>query len=349
MLIFLLVIIGLSVLILGHEAGHFVAAKLFGLKVDEFGFGFPPRIFKKRRGETDYSFNWLPFGGFVRIAGESDRISGEAEKLEALPAEEKKRYFFFQPVWRKAVVVVAGVAVNFVLGWFILSAVLMVGAPRALVISDIQRGSPAEAAGFIKNDIILGFEEAENFIIFVDDNRGKEIILEIVRGGEKLSIAATPRTETGPQEGALGVGFFEGGGEKMGFFTAIWEGFVRSLRICGAVVVALISLVKNLLFNASLLEGVVGPIGVFSVAYGASGLGITHLLQLIAMISLNLAVINLIPFPALDGGRLFLIFAEKIKGSPVPYKIESWVNGIGFALLIFLMAILSARDIGNLI
>src|SRR4051812_33036769 len=129
MLTFLIVLIGLSLLILGHEAGHFLTAKMFGLKVDEFGIGFPPRIkgwrpFNKaqgKEGETTYSVNWLPFGGFVKIAGE-DRAEGDA-----LPAADAKRYFFNQPAWRRLIVIAAGVAVNFLLGWFLLTGVFMTG------------------------------------------------------------------------------------------------------------------------------------------------------------------------------------------------------------------------------
>ncbi len=374
MLIFLLVIIGLSVLILGHEAGHFFVAKLLGLKIDEFGFGFPPRIFAWRPkqsprksalapskvegsgpresavfGETEYSINWLPFGGFVRIAGESDRISDGVEKLEAMPEEEKKRFFFFQPAWKKAVVIGAGVVTNFLLGWILISTVLMVGLPSALVVSGTQPGSPAEAAGFLNGDIISGFKTADSFISFVNENKGKQITLNIVRNGKEISLLATPRTNASANEGALGVAFFEGGETRQGFFSALWDGFNRSLSICYAILIALFSLVKNLVLHGSLLEGVVGPIGIFGVAQDAGGLGIAYLLQLIGLISLNLAVVNLLPLPALDGGRLFFTLIEKIKGSPLPRKIESWVNVAGFAFLILLMVLLSVRDLGALL
>jgi regulator of sigma E protease len=164
-----------------------------------------------------------------------------------------------------------------------------------------------------------------------------------------LSVIAVPRTDAGPDEGALGVLFFEGGEEKKGFFSALWNGLLRSLYVCGAVVAAFFNLIKNLLFQGSLLEGVVGPIGVFAVAYDAGGLGLAYLLQLVAMISLNLTIVNLIPFPALDGGRLLLIVVEKIKGSPLPRKIEAYTNAAGFAFLILLMALLTIRDVGGLL
>src|SRR3989344_342396 len=134
MLITLLVIIGLSLLILGHEAGHFVMAKLFGLKVDEFGFGFPPRIFAKKKGETEYSLNWLPFGGFVRIAGENGEFGKAGEDNDA---EADGRLFYRQPAWKRALITVAGVSVNFILGWLLISIIFFVGTPPAVIITGI--------------------------------------------------------------------------------------------------------------------------------------------------------------------------------------------------------------------
>ncbi len=171
MLIVLIVIFGLSFLILSHEAGHFLVAKAFGLKVDEFGFGFPPKIFGKKKGETEYSLNWLPFGGFVRIAGENDGVVKD-ELASTLTDAEKKRIFAFQPAWKRASVMIAGVTVNFLTGWLLLSAVLMIGTPKALVVSDVQKGSPAEAVGVVSGDIVKGFADAQSFIQFVSGHRG---------------------------------------------------------------------------------------------------------------------------------------------------------------------------------
>src|SRR5581483_133576 len=149
MLIFLIVIIGLSLLILGHEAGHFLVAKLFGLKIDEFGFGFPPRIKAWKKGETEYSINWLPFGGFVRISGErgefamQDELAGDKAELKnsseqaksSAAAPDESRLLYAQPAWKKSLIMLAGVIVNFIIGWILVSVVLMVGTPNALVIA----------------------------------------------------------------------------------------------------------------------------------------------------------------------------------------------------------------------
>jgi len=347
MLIAIIVVIGLSVLILGHEAGHFFAAKLFGLKVDEFGFGFPPRIKAVRKGETQYSFNWLPFGGFVKIAGEEEQIT-EPEKLEALPPEEKKRYFLFQPAWKRFIVIGSGVFVNFLIGWAMASLVFMIGTPTLLIVGGVESGSPADKAGILNGDIIKNYSNSKDFVGFINQHRGQQINLEILRGDKNLNLPAVPRISTGPNEGALGVSFSESGVQSQSFFSALASGFKESVFIVGATVSAFYDLAKNLIVHGALLAGVVGPVGIFSVAEKTGQAGFIYLIQLIGLISLNLAVVNLIPFPALDGGRLFLIILEKIKGSPVSIKTQSYINGVGLAFLLLLMAAVTVRDVVNL-
>lgn len=356
----LLVIIFLSLLILGHEAGHFFAARFFGMKADEFGFGFPPKIFgwrpkrkfkddngtfQQAQGETEYSVNWLPFGGFVRIAGENDRASGDLSNLESLPESEKKKYFLFQPAWRRSVVILAGVVVNFLIGWILISVIFMTGTPKALVITDIQKGSPAEAVGIFSGDIIKGYVESEPFINFVSENKGKEIEIMVNRGGEELVFGVTPRVEAPPDQGSLGVVLADAGFERLGFFAALGQGFMRTLDIVGLTFQTFYQLLIGIFTQGTLIAGVVGPVGIFGVAQKAGALGFIYLLQIVSLISINLAVLNLIPFPALDGGRFVLILAEKIKGSPIPLRAEAILNGVGFALLILLMVVVTIRDV----
>lgn len=340
----LLVIIGLSLLILLHEAGHFFAAKYFGLKVDEFGFGFPPKLFSKKKGDTEYTFNLLPFGGFVRIAGETDRILDE-EKLNAEPEEVKQRMYFTQKAWKRSVIVLAGVFMNFIIGWFLMSLLFMIGGKTVLLVSDVQGGSPAESAGLQSGDIIKNYSKSQDFINFVNQNRGQEISLEILRGNKSETIKAVPQ-DRGDQ-GSLGIYLSEGGIPKFGFFKAIWEGLLMTGRIAWQTVDAFVQLLRNLFFKARLLEGVVGPLGIFGVANEAGKIGYLYLVQLLALISINLAVMNLIPFPALDGGRFFLILVEKIKGSPVSVKTEGIINATGFIFLVGLMILISIRDVAN--
>ncbi len=343
MLITLIVIIGLSILILGHEAGHFFVAKAFGLKIDEFGFGFPPRIFAKKKGETEYSLNWLPFGGFVKIAGESDHL-GETEIEAHISEEEKKRIFLYQPAWKKALITVAGVVMNFILGWILLVVVLMVGTPAVVFITDVQKDSPAALAGIKAGDVIQGFTATEEFINFINTNQGKEVEVRVRREGGEMAFAVTPRVPASKEEGSLGVGLANGGSEGAGFFTALKDGFIQAGIISWYTLVGFFDLIANL-FQGRVVEGVVGPVGIFGVAQQTGQIGLIYLIRLISLISLNLAVINLVPFPALDGGRLFLLAIEKIKGSPLSRKTEMAINSIGFAVLLILMVLITVHDI----
>ncbi len=353
------VIVGLSVLILGHEWGHFFAAKKFGLKVDEFGFGFPPKIFawrsrrkikegetlRQAQGETEYSLNWLPFGGFVKIAGENDRISGDSDKLQDLPPAEKRRIFLFQPAWKRAVIILAGIFVNLIIGWFLFSVVFLVGTPKALILTAVQPGSPAEAVGIKANDILEGYTDSDTFVNFVNANRGKEIEVSVLRGSEKLKFKVVPRVSVKPEEGALGVGIAPAGADPQGFFKSFWYGLEQTGLIAAGTVKGFYILLKGLVINGRLSSDVTGPVGIFTIASQIGKIGWAYLINLLALISVNLAVINLIPFPALDGGRFFLILIEKIKGSPVPVKLEAVINGVGFALLLALMVVITARDL----
>jgi regulator of sigma E protease len=361
MLIIIFVAIGLALLVLLHEAGHFLVAKIFGLKVDEFGFGFPPRIGAKKIGETEYSFNWLPFGGFVKISGERGEMelmsgerreeSGEAENFSELPRRspfETSRLFYAQPAWKKSLVILAGVLVNFIIGWLLISTVLAIGTPKALVVSGIEPGSPAAVVGIETGDVVKDYPDYQAFVAFVDAHRGKPIALDLLRNNKEISVSVTPRVVTAPNEGAIGVTLLDAGSLREMPLAALHDGFFDSLSLSTAIFQALGHVVVQLFFHASLVPGVVGPVGIFGVAEETGKIGLIYLLQFVGIISLNLAVVNLIPFPALDGGRFLMIILEKIKGSPVSGKVEAWINGLGFAFLLLLMVLLTVRDVANL-
>lgn len=332
----LIVIIGISLLILIHEFGHFLVAKKMGLLVEEFGFGFPPRLFSKKIGETTYSLNLLPFGGFVKIFGEDPLATATAGQ---------ERSFAAQPAWKRALIIVAGVLMNFLLGWLLMSIIFMIGTPKAILIAEVLPGSPAEVTGIMPQDQILGFEKAKDFIDFVNKNRGKEIALDISRGGEELSFKVIPRVEG---EGPVGVSLVEAGVDKQPFFLAIWEGLKTAGFIVAAIFGAFLNLIWGFLTQGKVLVDFVGPIGIFGVASQAGELGFLYLVQLIAMISLNLTVLNIFPFPALDGGRLLFVLIEKIKGSPLSQNFERAANTAGFILLLLAMIAITIRDITRL-
>jgi regulator of sigma E protease len=164
-----------------------------------------------------------------------------------------------------------------------------------------------------------------------------------------VDVTVTPRMNVGPNEGPIGVALSEGGTAREPFFQALWDGLRTSFILAGMIFQTLWQLIKNLFVHASLLTGVVGPVGIFGVAEETGSIGAIYLVQLLGIISLNLAVVNLIPFPALDGGRFLMIIIEKIKGSPMPEKVEAWINGLGFAFLLLLMILLTVRDIRGLL
>lgn len=326
-------------MIIVHELGHFWSAKKFNAYVEEFGFGLPPRIFGKKKGETIYSVNLLPIGGFVKIRGEN-----REDEKDDLP---KERYFYNLDIWKRAVVLTAGVAMNFVFGWFLLTIVFLSGTPDALFIAEVAEDSPAFEAGIMTNDRVVDFNTAEEFIAFVNLNKGQEISLNIEREGENLVINVMPRLAPPENQGALGVALVEGGADRQGFFTSIWESLKVSAEIFSMIFVGLFKLIKLAILGQEPLAGVGGPIAIVKLTSQVSSLGFIYLLQFMALISINLAAINIFPFPALDGGRLLFLMIEKIKGSPLPKRFENYANAVGMGLLLLLMVLLTVKDIGR--
>jgi regulator of sigma E protease len=329
-------------------------AKLFKLRVDEFGIGFPPRMFAWKKGETEYSVNWLPFGGFVKIAGENDHMDKETAVMESAvdgvvtPIAEvagKDRYFFARPAWQRALVLFAGVAVNFFIGWLFLTIVFAVGTQPILAIQNVDVNSPAASAGVEAGDIIQHYEHVGDFIAYIKSHPNDAVQFTVLRDGNELTFNIQPFVQDGIAR--IGVALAEGGGEKQNIFQAAKAGLIASGQVCWLTLTSFYLLVKNLFLHASLLEGVVGPVGIFAVAQQTSQFGFVYLFQLLGFISLNLAVANLIPFPALDGGRLLFLIVEKIKGSPISKKMEMWANGIGFFFLIGIMILVTVRDVAN--
>jgi regulator of sigma E protease len=339
----IILIIGLILLVFVHELGHFLAAKQAGIKVEEFGFGFPPRIKGWQYGETLYSINWLPLGGFVRIHGENKHRSEELAR-ETGVLIEAKRAFFAQSFWRRFVVIAAGISINFIAGWLLLSLVYMVGARQAVVITEVQSGSPAESVQLQSGDELIGFTTAEEFIEFTKTEQGKQVSIRIVRSGEELTVTPLLRRAS-PESAPLGAAISPVGFASLSFFSALKKGLVDSVMAVAEIFRAFGSLIGKLFSSASVPENIVGPVGIFGIAGDLGKLGFVYILQLVAMISLNLAALNAIPFPALDGGRILFMVIEKLKGSPLHPVREMWTNAISFGFLILLMLIITGRDI----
>lgn len=347
LLIFILI---LGILVLVHEFGHFIIAKKSGLTVEEFGFGFPPRIFSWKVNETLYSINLLPLGGFVKILGED---GGETSSPKS---------FSSKSAGIRSLIAAAGVSMNFLLGALLLIIGFYVGLPQVLdkenetiaknvqiQIIAINHNSPAEEANLKLGDSIENFTEISILQDFINQNKGKEINLKIKRGENYLEIKTTPRINPPKEEGALGIALVKTGIVSYPWYESVWLGIKSSFIITWEIIKGFFELIKNLLTAGKVPQEVAGPVGIAVLAGQAINLGFIYLLQLVALISLNLAVLNLIPFPALDGGRLLFLGIEKIKGSKVNPKIENAIHSIGIILLLTLVALITYRDILKLL
>ena len=347
----------LSVLVLVHEAGHFVMAKIFGIKVEEFGFGLPPRIFGKKFGETIYSINWLPIGGFVKLYGEDEAGSGKPQfKVQKSEAKDKDRAFFSRPVWQRAVVVFAGVFMNFVLAVAIISFLFsVVGVPipgNKVTIDAIVKGSPAEKSGLQVGDIVesingVSITSTAQLITITREHLGEKLELKVKSqklGTETLSI--TPRKKYPSNEGAMGVAISQNSTiKKYPWYEAPFVGTKEALNETGAIANGLVTIVVQIFTKGSVPSDVAGPVGIAELTGTVVGIGPAAVLSFISLLSLNLAIINILPIPALDGGRLLFILIEGIFRKKVNQKIEGYAHAIGMAILLILIALITLHDL----
>lgn len=345
---FIIFILLLSVLVLSHEAGHFFSARFFGIRVDEFGFGLPPRVFGVRRKGTLYSLNLLPFGGFVKIFGEEGEGGADLTSFSSKPA------------YQRAVVLFAGVAANLLLAYLVFSLVSFLGVPEALsdkeaalalnsfvAVTEVARNSPAESAGLTAGDKILNFKNVAEFQDFVNKNRGKEIDISLERGGEILNKRVLARANPPDGEGSLGVALMMLRIRKAFWYQAPLDGARLTWNAFLGTVYGLYGAARDLLFgHASQIE-VAGPVGIFSLTYSAVHLGLSTFLTFLALLSINLAILNVLPIPGLDGGRLAFLCYEIIRKKPVSQKTSIWAHSLGLALLILLMILVTYRDIAK--
>lgn len=362
-LIFVAVIV---VLIVVHEFGHFVVAKLSGMRVDEFGLGYPPRaLVLGKIGETEYTLNWLPFGGFVKIYGE-DGITAEGSTPGRAFADKNR---FLQ-----ALVLLAGVSMNLLLAYVLITGALVLGTPRALshqeiaqathvqlAVAQVLPNSPAARAGLIAGDAIVSAQvgnatwhmsSTESFSTFVSSSGGHKITLSLTDGsGVKKSVTASPQQgliPSDPSRYALGVEVAPIGSIPMAFGTALVRGATLTWGVFVLTAQGLWHFFYGIATLSADLSQVAGPVGIAGAVGAASAQGVGNLLSLMAIISINLAIINLIPIPALDGGRLLFVIIEGITRRKIKPSIAQAVNGIGFALLILLMVVVTAHDVFKL-
>lgn len=355
-----LVIAILVFLIVVHELGHFIAAKIFGVKVTEFGIGYPPRAFSFGTwGGTEYTLNWIPFGGFVRLFGEDNS------------SQKGQGSFADSPRWKQALILVAGVCMNALAAWLLFAGAYSVGIlhpvengyPGArLVVSDVVLGSPADAAGIKPGDEVVSVSDTkgtgtaaltpDGVLEFVSSRAGKELSVTFAhKGATSTSVVRPAHAVVASDAGrpAIGIGLVLVTTESVPLKEAFIEGYHQTKGIFMLSVSGLWSIIKSVFRGAPDLADVTGPVGLVSYVAEAATSGWGYVLSLAGFISVNLAVINLIPIPALDGGRLVVVVIEMFMRRSAPRLALQLLNTLGVALIIILMVTVTYHDIVRLI
>lgn len=343
-------------MILVHEFGHFIIAKRSGVWVEEFGLGLPPRIWGKKIGETLYSINLLPIGGFVRLHGEE-----EGEKIT-----KPNRSFLGKGKLTKIAITLAGIVMNLILAVVAFGIVYSVSGIETgkfdVKLLSVSSGSPAEYGGAKVGDIVKKVGEKEvtssdQFRQLIDEVKGKQVKIEVQReeNGQKTTkvITLIPRINPPEGEGPLGVEIAD---IPQIFYPPLWQrpiygiyyGFKDAFFYVSAVTSGLGGAVKQV-SQGQAPQGLAGPIAIVAIFYEIAKLGLIPLIRFVGIISVNLAVINLIPFPPLDGYRIATVIAEKIFGKKILPRFETIIHTIGLLILLLLMVLLSAREIPMLI
>lgn len=348
-----LFILILAVLIIAHEFGHYLMARAWKTRVDEFGIGLPPKAktIGKKWG-TEFTLNWLPFGGFVKIFGEN------GEETDSAPPKDS---FVAKPKIAQALILFAGPLANALIAWLLFSVMFMAGTTTVyepsldayftetdLAIVEVLDDSPAEEAGFQSGDIVYsvfsGGEELtdfqpEAFSEFISSAGQNSILVTVERDSEFVPLEVTA------SEGAVGVAVSSVGEMKLPFFRALWQGLRYTGIIIEQMVTVLISLIGGAFNGTADFSSVVGPVGVVDLFSSTAKQSAQAVLSFIALISANLAIINLIPFPALDGGRILFVIIEAVTRKRIPEKVAGIVNTVGFGILILLTLVVTYNDI----
>jgi len=353
----------LSIIVFVHEVGHFYTARKLGIGVEEFGFGYPPRMFGIKRKRMIYSINWIPLGGFVKIKGES---GDHAEDQDS---------FMNQPAWKRALVLFAGVFMNWFFAFVLLTIGFIIGLPgavdsstdtagggaiisnRRVQIIEVYENSPAGRENLEIEDIIqsvnnLEFENADQMRDYLVANQDSELSFNIRRGKQDIKINLTPEEipelaqefEEYKDKKIVGINLIDSGIISYPWYRAPWEGLKTTVNVTYRILDALYKIIKGGFTGEKIIE-ISGPVGVAIFSGRAYQMGFVYLLWFMALLSINLAIINILPIPALDGGRLLFLLIEKIRKKPINQKLEATIHNIGFILLMLLVVLITYKDI----
>jgi regulator of sigma E protease len=347
LILFLLV---LSILVFVHELGHFLFAKLFKVRVDEFALGFPPKVFSFKRGETTYALNALPLGGYVKIHGENPE-----------DADDKKDQRNFQNIswWKQVLILSAGVIFNILFAWILMSMSLFIGTSkialdgvqdkyiegnRQVLIHQILKDSPADKAGIKAGDYIVSINGSSTTGI-------KQVQESIKNAPSPFSIIVFKNKATTSiqveklENNTIGVGLAETAKVRMGVFSSLYYGAQATYSLTTQVFSGVVGFFGKLFTGNGSWEEVSGPVGIAKVVGTSSQEGFVSLLFITILISISLAAMNILPFPALDGGRIVIAVTEGIIRRKLPTKFVNTLNSIGFILLLVLMLVVTVKDI----
>ncbi|HMP67425.1 MAG TPA: site-2 protease family protein [Candidatus Paceibacterota bacterium] len=356
-------IIILGILIFVHELGHFLIAKKSGIRVDEFAVGFPPRLWSKIKDGTRYSLNLIPFGGYVKIFGETiDDESADPNRADSFVNKSRMT---------QASVLVGGVVFNVIFAWILLSISFMSGFPTVVsegdstnlensfvVVGNVFENSPAQIAGIqsadkiieIKNqnDMISGNQITISRIQEIISNSTEPVDITIVRKNSEISLSIQPELEIISNAPAIGISMQRITNTKLPFFFAVKESYITTGQMIVDISVGLSKLIYDAFTGNGSFDNVAGPVGIVKIVGNAADFGFVYLLGFTAFISINLAVLNILPFPALDGGRLVVVLIESIIRRPLKPQIVNVVNLVGFIILILLMIIITIKDFSRI-
>ena len=346
-LIYFVLILG--VIILVHEFGHFIWAKKFGVYVHEFALGMGPIIWSKKKGETVYSLRAIPIGGFYAMAGEDGEETDE--KGKKIP---KNRKFYAKPIWQRFLILFFGAGNNFILAFIVLLIVGLCGGAQVMdsKIAAVTKEYPAALAGIEAGDMILEvnghktptIDDVQLYITLNEE--GSNLDLKIKDSDGKVtdySIKPIIVEEKGVESYRYGLEF------KGEYDKGIVAAFKFTFQKFGAILRQMVIVLGNLFTGGISVNNLSGPVGIYSVVDDAKGYGFLTVFQLVSLLSINVGFLNLIPFPAFDGGRIFLLLVEKIKGKPLKAETENLINTVGFILIMILAIYITGNDLFKLI
>jgi regulator of sigma E protease len=362
----------LVVLIIVHEFGHFIVAKLFNIRVDEFGIFFPPRLFAFKKGETEYSLNSLPLGGFVKIFGEN----GEVDE-RPLPTGRQARSFVSKPRYIQAAVIIAGIIFNLIFAWLVLSVGYMAGLPTPVdhqgfgtvsnievLVTGVLPGSPADKAGILGGDQLVKVQtatdtldiatlntsqQAEAVTNFITAHVNDSVGINALRDGQQKLFIVHAADNVVAGRKAVGIELNDVGTLTLNPVLALGQGAILAWNITESTATGLLVFFKQIFTATANFSEVSGPIGITVFGAAAIKQGFAAAAVLTALISINLALINVVPIPGLDGGRLLIIIIEAIIRRPVNPNVVMRLTIAGLVLLVTLMIVVSYHDIVKLV